>query len=500
MKIKYLIVLVLTGFFIASCNINEEPYGFYSDDNFYKTQADAESALMYAYNAFTYIEYTRGITNIGDLPTESTDLKPDEGQDAQELNRWTANSTNETLMNFFKYCYIAINRSNVVIEQVGNSSFPEAFKNRVIGEAIVLKSWAYFNLIRVFGLVPIQKTSVKTVDQTRPAMATSLDQLYNMLINDLQKAESMLPVDKRVGRVDKVAAQAILAKAYLTIASSKEYNVFRYSEMSRNVATMYDSAAYWSGKILNNQTAYTLDPSLTNIYDVEYPNGPEHIFILSHDRTGQNEGNYSKTPLMFMPWVDGAPFYLKYSNGTLVYTTNGWEVYRVNQNFANTFAVNDKRKTELFHSAVYDAQGNEVGSVANGKIPGLFCVKYVDPKFVGQKTSAKPFLIRFSEMALTFAEATGPTNEGYQWINAVRSRAGLGPLPEGMSLADFRKAVIQERAWEFAFEGHYLYDLRRTASVTTKVSEAQTAGLSEAQAAFYPIPQQELDLNTSIPR
>ena len=72
----------------------------------------------------------------------------------------------------------------------------------------------------------------------------------------------------------------------------------------------------------------------------------------------------------------------------------------------------------------------------------------------------------------------------------------LPELPEGMSLAEFRKAVIQERALELAFEGNRLYDLRRTASVTATVPEATK--LSEEQAAFYPIPQRELDLNPNV--
>lgn len=500
MKIKILVIMLTLGVVAASCDLNETPYGFYSDENFYKTQEDAEAALMYAYNAFTFIEYTRGIINIGDLPTETTNLKPDEGQDAQELNNWTAGSTNETLMNFFKYCYISINRANVVIEQVSASNFPQSFKDRVVGEALVLKSWSYFNLVRVFGLVPIQNESVRTVEQTRPPLAQSMDALYNILLADLMRAEAKLEVNKRVGRVDKVAAQAILAKAYLTIASSKENGVPLYSDMQRDVATMYDSAAFWAHKVLYDQNAYALDPDLKNIYDVYAPDGPEHIFILSHDRTGEFEGNYSKTPLMFMPWVDGAPYYLRFSDGSLVYTTNGWEVYRVDQDFIDSYETIDKRRTELIHSAVFDAQGNEVGSVAGGQIPGPFCVKYLDPEFVGQKTSARPFLIRTSDIALTYAEAVGPTANGYFWVNEVRSRAGIANLQPGLNLVDFRQAVLRERRWEFAFEGHYLYDLRRTASVTTNVAAARLAGLTEADAAFYPLPQQELDLNTSIPR
>ena len=97
--------------------------------------------------------------------------------------------------------------------------------------------------------------------------------------------------------------------------------------------------------------------------------------------------------------------------------------------------------------------------------------------------------------AARMAEAAGP-DEGLALVNEIRRRAGIPELPECMSLAEFRKAVIQERALELAFEGNRLYDLRRTASVTATVPEATK--LSEEQAAFYPIPQRELDLNPNV--
>ena len=46
---------------LSACSLQEKSYGFYSGDNFYKTEEDAESGLMYAYNALNYLEYLRGI-------------------------------------------------------------------------------------------------------------------------------------------------------------------------------------------------------------------------------------------------------------------------------------------------------------------------------------------------------------------------------------------------------------------------------------------------------
>ncbi len=66
-----------------------------------------------------------------------------------------------------------------------------------------------------------------------------------------------------------------------------------------------------------------------------------------------------------------------------------------------------------------------------------------------------------------------------------------------MDLETFRTAVINERKLELAFEGNRLFDLRRTAKVNATVQEASR--LSEEDAAFYPIPQREVDLNPNVP-
>lgn len=498
MKTKIIFMSMMFSMLAASCDLIEEPYGFYSDSNFYKTQEDAESALMYAYNAFTFLEYTRGVTNIGDLPTETTDLKPDEGADAQELLNWKASASNTSLANYFKYCYIAINRANAVMQNVEGADFVPEVKDRILGEAHMIRAWAYFSLVRAFGVIPIQNAMIETVSQTMPSLAKDLDEVYDFIIADLVAAEDMLEINKKAGRFDKVGAWSVLSKVYLTIASSKDNSVSKYRDMVKESNEMYGKAAEYAGKVLNEQNAYSLDPDLFNIYDVNTAERLEHIWQINMDRTGEREGNYSKTPLMFMPWGDGQPFYVKLQDGTLVYTTNGWEVYRINSDFLATFENYDRRRTELIQDAIYDADGNEVGSVASGKIPGAYSIKYVDPDFVGQKTSVKPFMIRFSDIALVYSEAVGPTVDGLKWINNIRVRANLTPLPAGMSLNDFRKAVLQERVLELAYEGQHLYDLRRTASVVSTVPKAQAAGITEDEAAFYAIPQMELDLNPNI--
>ena len=362
---------------LSSCDLNEKPYGFYSEENFYKTPADAEASLMYAYNALTFLEYSRGIFYIGELASDNCDVKPDEGYGSQQLNNWTADATNETLTYYFKYCFIAINRANAVIQNVNNSTFNTPVKNKLLGEAYFLRAYNYFNLVKVFGLVPIQRNMVSSIAQASPAMAKNLDDLYNFIHADLRTAETYLEISRNVGRADKVAAQALMAKTYLTIASSKESGVPKYTDMTKDIQTMYDSSAYFAGKVLNDQSEYALDPQLTHIYDVNAPDGPEHIFIMSMDRTGLNEGNFSKIAMMFQPWVDGNPYYIMNADSSLTYTTNGWEVFQTTDAFYKSFNDNDKRKTELLVTNVYNSNGEVVGSYGNN-FSYAFTRKYVD--------------------------------------------------------------------------------------------------------------------------
>lgn len=497
MKTRYKILTMALIMSAFACDLNEEPYGFYSEENFYKTASDAESAVDYAYDALTFLEYSRAIFYVGDLPTEECGPKGDETADNQNLDKWQVGTfnTNRMLGNYFKYAYIAVNRANAVIKNVPNGKFDQELKDRYLGEAYFLRAWNYFNLVKNFGRVPMHTSVVETVSQTAAPMAKDLDEVYDFIIADAEKAIELLKINQALGRADKVAAQALLSKVYLYIASSKEHNVPLYTAMNKDVATMYQLAAKNANDVITGQSVYGFENNLLSIYDVEKPLGKENIFLLSMDRTGATEGDYSKISKLFIPYIDGATIYLKNPDNTYTKSHDGWSVFQTLTGFYNSFDNSDKRKTELFVATTYDASG-AVSAQYPGKIVYPFTRKYIDPNFIGDKTSTKPFLIRFSEVALTYAEAAGPTAESYAIVNQIRNRAGLGNLAPGLSTENFRTAVWNERALELAFEGNRLYDLRRFNKVTQVVPEA--SGITAEQAAFYPIPQTETDLNTGL--
>ena len=481
---------------LGSCSLQEKSYGFYSGDNFYQTEEDAESGLMYAYNALNYLEYLRGIWYVGDIPTDDMYPKSDEPGDIHMLENWTVTPTTELTQYYYKYCYIGINRANMVIDRVGSGNFSEETRNRIVGEALFLRAWNYFNLVRTFGRCPVTLKPISSLEQTTSPLAGSVKEIYDIIIKDCQDAIDMLDVNKSFGRVDKAAAQGLLAKVYLTLASSKEHGAAGYRDMSLDVEATYALAAGEARHVVNDYPdVYGFDEDLRHIYDVYAPDGPEHIFIMSTDRSGTHEGMYTKIPLQFLPNNSSVPIFIKYSDGTLQKGNgNGWGVFLINDDFVESaFLTTDKRRTELIHRTIYDQNGAEV---TPSPVRGYFTSKYVDPDFIGERTSARPYLMRYSDIALVLAEAAGP-EEGYPLVNAIRTRAGIEELTPGLSLGDFRTAVIDERKRELAFEGNRLFDLKRTASVTRTVQEANS--LTEDEAAFYPIPQREVDLNPNVP-
>lgn len=495
-----MIAIALLGF--TSCDLKEYPYGFYSEDNFYKTEADAASAVNYIYDATTYIEFSRTIVFLGDMNTDDMDPKGDAAADTKNLDQWSLNNftTNVHLANLFKYSYIIINRANAVIKKVPEMTINEDIKNRYLGEAYFMRAYAYFGLARNFGLVPIHLSPVEKLAEATIPPAASLDEMWDVIITDLTIASGLLPYYSvaETGRADKAAADALLAKAYLYIASAKENSVPKYVDMTHNVEDYYQKAAEFASKVVSNpeQSVFGFSDNLLDIYDVEKPNGPEHLFIMSMDRTGNSEGQYSKISKMYIPYVSGAAIYMKQGDtDNLIASHDGWGEYRTNISFYNSFEFGDRRKDWLIVDEVYDAKGESVASYADGKLLYPFCRKFIDPQYVGDKTSTRPYLLRYSDVALIYAEAAGPTAKSYELVNYIRNRAGLGNLPAGLSKEAFRDAVLAERHYELSFEGDRCYDLRRTNKLHTDITEAIEQGLTAEEMVFYPIPSIESDLN-----
>ena len=90
MKTRNIILAALASLTVCACSLDEYPYGFYSEANFYKTDADALAATNYIYDAINYIEYSRAIVFLGDM---NTDVMFPKGDAKTSTKDWTAGSS-----------------------------------------------------------------------------------------------------------------------------------------------------------------------------------------------------------------------------------------------------------------------------------------------------------------------------------------------------------------------------------------------------------------------
>ena len=213
---RYLLLLgALTGF--ASC-LDEVPYGTYSNETFYNTEADAESALMYAYVPINYIDYCgRFLFFLSDVPTNQ--YKSYGKADESPLFQWDITPTSDEAIYFFKSAYVSLARTNSVLENVSRmTSISAMARNRILGEAHFLRAFNHFMLVINYGSVPIRSKTVSTVSDSYKDFAP-IEKIYGFIIGELEEAIGLLPVNKVQGRADKVAAQALLARVYLYLAS-----------------------------------------------------------------------------------------------------------------------------------------------------------------------------------------------------------------------------------------------------------------------------------------
>ncbi len=494
---------IASSTFLSCSKLTEEPYGIVNSNSFYKTADDALSGLIYAYAILPEVGYySRGYYIITELPTENLTAKSDAGQANFELEQLRTTSTNSDLDNLWTYMYRGIARANAIITNVPNvPNMPDADRNQIIGEGYFLRALHNFNLVRLFGEVPLRLEPLVEAEQI-PVAKSNISDIYDVIIADLKKGEELMSAAKNFeGRANRVAAQALLSKVHLHLASAKASGSVGYDFVA-NSDEMYNEALRYAGKVINDQQVFNFTDVLPDIWNTEvYKNAAvsEHIFDAAVDRSGEREGNYSKLPNMFLPdpgFVMTIPYNPSDPNTETINIGRGWNHFQMETHHYNSYNASDKRKTDLIVSEVINPDGNVIQFGIND-FSRPFTRKFIDPLRDADKMSTNSPVIRYSDILLVYAEAAGPTTEAYAAVNKIRNRAGLGPLTPNLSPAAFREAIVEERSFELAFEGNRLFDLRRTNSMEKVLVEKYGKSITSG-AYFFPIPQREIDSNPLI--
>jgi len=511
---------------VSSCKkqLEEKPYSFTSPENFYKNESDAKAAINGVYNElYTYDLFLQPFWNINILDDDHVS-----GSD------WFLGTTGAgNPQGYFGWdrpwvgCYIIIARANTVLENVVNinQDIDPDIKKRILGEAYFLRGWAYFQLVQLYGGVPLRLKALTTENPQTSVPRSTVKETYEVVINDFKKAEEMLfPVGHakagEPGRVTRGLAKAFLAKTYLTMASgSLTGNITvrggmdngQYSYPKSVVAGLegLDSKAYYTlardkAQEVITSNEYSLFTNWKDIWAIAGRNKQEHMWELQS--------------LAGSAFINNLHAYFGASSvfgqGAVWMTNNHYLDYedadkRVLVGVTHNFRT--LQGTYIFYpswqAALYKVVNGITYNNSGGTTDRAYVIKYnsVADSTVSNSDAYFP-LMRYSEVYLMVAEAeneiNGPTN-AYTPLNVIRTRVSASAAPAGMNQEQFRSYVLAERAREFALEGIRRFDLLRWGvylPVMNKITSGQNniSKLRTLRNLLLPIPTNEMNSNTAI--
>ncbi|QNL51913.1 RagB/SusD family nutrient uptake outer membrane protein [Olivibacter sp. SDN3] len=463
---------IIMLFTINACTnkfLDESPKDFLSPTNYYRTSSDAEAAIISVYAGLMSI-YSQNMYFLADLPSEQTNFGTGTNVDRINIDNFQFEAENQIVMNIWNHSYRNINRANAVIDRVPDIDMDAQRAGVIVAEARFLRALNYFNLVRLFGGVPLRlQETASLADLGIPR--SSAEEVYELIISDLVEAEAILPNTVSGGKASKGAASTLLAYVYLTRSD--------WSNAATKAQEVADNAASFG---------YSLFEEYSDIWKIENENTREHIFSCQYQSGPEGLGSaYSH-------------FFMSRQANAILKGGSGYSAHMVEDAFWQSFETSDKRRDASILSSFIDPNNQQVVSYPSGGLTELSIFKYYDPEPFARNNNNNNYpILRYADVLLILAEALneleGPNDRAYRAMNEIRRRAGLDVL-EHLSQQQFRDAILQERSWEFCFESKRFFDLIRT---ETLIPIMQAAGKNPGpENLLYPIPQREIDVNDQI--
>ncbi len=502
---KYIeLSLLLLGFgFLASCNdtIDLLPQSNGNTSTYYSNLEELNAGLAGCYNGLQrpmYFEWqlTEMRSDNTKMGTPGSQSAPN--RDLSDLDMFIPATIHQGVYTYWLNTYNNIRNANIILDRLGVTYDPaagslnlganklpitETERKQVAGEALFIRAYHYFNLVRLYGGVflvhkPITATEVKTVNRS------SVEDIYKLIEADLKSASTFLSAAKfsaipaaNLGRTNAWAAKGLLGKVYLT----------------RNKKA--DAITQLQDVITNS--GYSLLPNYADVFSITNEMNAEILFAVRYKAGGFGLGATFGND--FAPVSSGVAIINGDGDG------NNYPTFEMD----TAHIATDKRK------------------VVN---MALWTTKYYVKKFVNQVVLTDDGegdwpVLRYSDVLLMMAEAKGFTPESIALINQIRKRAGLADLPATVTtVALFEKALADERRFELAFENQRYFDLLRFNTTMTTITAEQTLKnhfaieyrnhygkypapiptLAQLQAnvnanrLLLPIPQREIDTNRGL--
>lgn len=463
-----IIILAGVAMIAASCNfLDENLKGGYSSETFYSSASKAEMALTGVYNGL----YDNTLWIFGDVASDDA-VKGGNAGDAAEINdidTFSATTDNGPISVFWQNAYALISNANNVITYVPNVEMEEDLRNRYVAEARFLRAYEYFNLVNIFGEVPV-KTKPQNTSEAIHVGLSSVADVYAQIDSDLEEAVKYLPETYSVG-----AGRVTLGAAYALLAKSKLFQ------------QKYDEALE---AIENIPAIYGLEDNYADLFTPGGEDSRECLFAIRYARTTTvSMGN--NLNVWFSPSAEG-----------------GYYFNAPTQDYVDCFdetTKDGKVDPRLDASIGRDGQpwfNGKTFSESWSEATGYLVKKYnedMSEEFAKAQSTVPQHIIRYADVLLMKAEAlneSGETSLAAVELNKVRSRANLSDTSAATQDA-MRDAIRVERRRELGFEFHRFFDVMRYGK------EYATSVLGENlkwddTRYYFPIPGAETDANNAI--
>jgi len=454
--IKYICIVLAVVLTNTACesDLDIAPEDRFTAGSYYRDAADLEGAVNAAYGGlqknglygfnYHFLMETRTDNTFEEEPSNSGGFG-----DVDLFNRVT---TNGVFKSTWVDSYVTIQAANIVLNRIdGISDMDAATTNSRKGEAKFIRALIYYNLVNLYGDVPLvtMETTNPTdyFGQTRTAVA----EVYTQIITDLIEAAEQLPSSNGEGRATKGAANTLLGKVYLANNSPE------LAEMTLR-------------KVIGE---YTWANSYIDIFGVANENGPESIFEVQFESNvnGNSEGS-----------AFAAKFTAQSNPGS-----KGNNL--ITQDLIASFEASDLRRNEIISD-----RENALLHISN---------KYVDDnRSVLEDGSNNVIVLRYTDVLLSLAEALNmqsyaASGEAFDLLNTIRTRAGIPNLDNTTltNKTEFTAALLEERRHEFFHELHRWFDLKRIGDPVAVMNAhfLGTGNTIDIDDLLLPIPQAQID-------
>lgn len=493
---KIISIFLISLVFFSGCDIMDvKDYSNYSPDNIWNDEKLANAYLTNLYNGIA-----------GEYAWPRDGKNSDECIGILGLDAVQANNDE-----FKPWPYTDIRNINLMLKEIEGGGIKAEAKNPMVGQALFIRAFLYFKMVRNYGGVPILKEPQSSTDDLMVKRNTTAE-CFDFIIEDLDKASTLLPpkyTGENYGRIDQAVVAAFKGRVLLYKASPQF-----------NPRNPYDNA-YWTDALNATKAAYEslkdngygLVDDYTDVFETKRHKEAVFAIVYSNPSKTNGRGEHAVRPLSesknntgsdqpiwsfveSFPMKDGKkvgestkyPYDIQtfWKNrdprfdATIVYNAS---VYELSGKTGRRQYVTPGIASSL-DAFGYDIQGE------HSERTGLYCKKGIMEELPVAQVELNDvdwLEIRFAEVWFNYAEAAnekGDTEPGYDVLKAIRKRAGIEPgsdnlygLKASMSREEMRQALMDEKRIEFCFEGQRFWDLRRHRLLHTYLNGMHKYGL-----------------------